>query len=186
MNTKQLAVDSLRNSLRSTSSQLGEARRTLEGLQEKAKNQQLARQKIVNLSRAREEEQYRLAELERAHGRVDMAQATAWEAEAEAAVNVANAGGDVPPLPSAALLRARINAVHARTEETRQAEAALKGRSREVELKFRRLVALATKCADGDVDTHLDGLMRAVESEKSDLELGRIRRFLGGVEGVAH
>jgi hypothetical protein len=35
------------------------------------------------------------------------------------------------------------------------------------------------------VDTLLDTLTRAVESEKGELEMARVRRFLGGVEGVA-
>ena len=62
----------------------------------------------------------------------------------------------------------------------------LTGRSREVELKFRHLVALATRTSDVEADGHLDGLMRAVESEKGELEIGRVRRFLGGVESVVH
>lgn len=153
----------------------------------------------MNLSRARDEEQFRVMELEQARGRAhsDPSVATSWEVEVESLATLAapssgsegmngTAAGDSSGLPSSSILRARINALRLRTAETRQAEQALKSRSREIELKFRRLVALATKCSDADVDNHLDGLMRAVESEKGELEIGRVRRFLGGVEGVVH
>jgi regulatory protein SWI6 len=199
MKAKQHAVKSLHASLRTTSSQLGEARRALDTLEEKAKIQQQSRQKVMNLSRARDEEQFRVMELEQARGHAhsDPSIATSWEIEVESltstpAPSLGNESlngtslGDLPSLPFTIVLRARINALRLRTAETRQAEQALKSRSREIELKFRRLVALATKCSDADVDNHLDGLMRAVESEKGELEIGRVRRFLGGVEGVVH
>lgn len=199
MKAKQHAVDSLHASLRTTSSQLGEARRTLDTLEEKAKIQQQSRQKVMNLSRARDEEQFRVVELEQARGRThsDLSIPTSWEAEVDSlmavnghsfsTVNVnGTLSGNSSGPPPTAVLQARINALRSRTTETRQAEQALKSRSREIELKFRRLVALATKCSDADVDNHLDGLMRAVESEKGELEIGRVRRFLGGVEGMVH
>ena len=94
-------------------------------------------------------------------------------------------GGLSPPLPSAALLRARIGALRQRAHATQAAVAQLKSRSRETESKYRHLVALAVKCDDDDVDRHLGGLMRAVESEKGELEIGRVRRFLGGVGDTA-
>lgn len=194
MKAKQQAVEALHSSLRTTSAQLGDARRTLDTLQEKAKNQQQARQRVLNLSRARDEEQYRLVDLERAHGRTitELDGMSSWAAEADGsadALGSAKGNGtsaDAAALPSAVVMRARIRALHLRTAETRRAEQALKSRSRDIELKFRRLVALATRCSDADVDSHLDGLMRAVESEKGDLEIGRVRRFLGGVEGLVH
>ncbi|EFX02113.1 apses transcription factor [Grosmannia clavigera kw1407] len=184
MKAKQQAVEALHSQLRTTSAQLGDARRTLDALQEKVKNQQQARQRVLNLSRARDEEQYRLVDLERAHGRTiaELDSMASWAVEPDASADSA----DAATLPSAAVMRARIRALHQRTAETRRAEQALKSRSRDIELKFRRLVALATRCSDADVDSHLDGLMRAVESEKGDLEIGRVRRFLGGVEGLVH
>jgi len=181
--TRTESIDSYHNSLRMTSVQVAESERRLEMTEEKLKQQQLARQKIANLSRVREEEQYRLMELEQAHGRADTTASANWEVETTTAINASRNGGEVA-LPSAVVLKARINAIRARVEDTRKAEAALKGRSREVELKFRHLVALATRTSDSEADGHLDGLMRAVESEKGELEIGRVRRFLGGVEGV--
>ncbi|KAL8381970.1 hypothetical protein RB595_005975 [Gaeumannomyces hyphopodioides] len=194
MKTKQMSLDDLHSTLRSTTAQLTEARKQLEGLQAKLKLQQLARQKVTNLYRAHDQEQYRLMQLQQTHGRRDMSASNGWEAESNtllAAINAtangedgANGEASESRLPSASLLRARVNAVRSQTQDTKQAVAALKGRSREVEQKYRHLVALASKCDDSEVDPHLDGLMRAVESEKGELEIGRVRRFLGGVEGV--
>ncbi len=155
-------------------------------MQEKLKAQQLARQKILNLSRAHEDEQYHLMELERIRGHVDTADCSSWEAEADAIVAAATTGSESPASPSVAALTARIRAVRSRAEEMRKAEAALRARSHEAELKLQRLVALATKSSEAEVDGHLEGLVRAVESEKGELDIGRIRRFLSGVEGVVH
>jgi hypothetical protein len=157
----------------------------LDSLQEKVRGQQLARQKVANLSHACDEEQYHVRELEQSHGRLDVEAATAWEAELDRAVDAARTGnGGSISLPSTAVLRARINAVRMRSNETKRAVSALKGRSRDVELKYKHLVSLCTRTPDAEVDTVLDGLTRAVESEKGDLEIARIRRFLGGVEDV--
>lgn len=149
--------------------------------------QQIARQNVLNLSRACEEENYLVLQLEQAHGRLDAARATAWEKELDTVLETVASGSGAPiALPSSAVLRARINAMRARSNETRRAVGGLKARGRDVELKYRHLVSLCTRRPDSEVDTLLDGLTRAVESEKAELEITRVRRFLGGVEGVAH
>ncbi|KAK4112730.1 apses-domain-containing protein [Canariomyces notabilis] len=197
---KQESIDSLHNSLRTTSAQVGEARRALEGLQEKLKAQQLARQKVVNLTRACGEEEYELLRLEQRHGRLDVASANAWEVELETVLKTvaalkaqsgapndqeqpdAKVAGRLPHRP---VLRARLNALRERSSQTRQAVGALRARSKERELKYRRLVALCTRRPESELDSLLDTLTRAVESEKGELEIARVRRFLGGVEDVA-
>ncbi|KAG7288386.1 hypothetical protein NEMBOFW57_007918 [Staphylotrichum longicolle] len=210
---KQESIDGLHSSLRSTSAQVGEARRTLEALQEKLKAQQLARQKVSNFKRACQEEEYQLLQLEQRHGRLDVASANAWEMDLEmvldgiadasarqqqqqqqnqpgdTAMNGYHPGGLVEEfaarLPSASVLRARINALRERSSQTRRSVEALQARSKDRELKYRRLVALCTHRPETEVDTLLETLTRAVESEKGELEIGRVRRFLGGVEAVA-
>lgn len=199
---KQEAIDSLHNSLRTTSAQVGEARRTLEALQDKLKAQQLARQKVINLTRACEEEEYQLMQLEQRHGRLENTDAT-WEMEIETCLKAVAASktqttapavnGDdsdlsrdqAARLPGPAVLRAWIKASRECCSQTRQAVGALRVRSKERELKYRRLVGLCTRRPEGEIDTLLDTLTRAVESEKGELEIGRVRRFLGGVEDVA-
>lgn len=102
---------------------------------------------------------------------------SAWETELAAQII------DDANLPSAALLRARTQALKLRAEMTRKAVGTLKGRSKDVEVKYRRVVSLCSGVPEQQVDEVIDGLLRAVESEKDGLEIGRVRRFLGGVDG---
>ncbi|KAF3065915.1 Start control protein cdc10 [Daldinia childiae] len=180
---KQQDVDSLHVSLRTTSTQLGDARRQLETLQTAAKSQSLARQKISNLSRGRDEEQKHLMRLEQNYGRLDTN--NSWETELNCSFGAR--GRDAPNaalLPNSVVLHARIQALRNRKDAMRKSIGSLKGRSKDVEVKYRRVVALCTGVSEGEVDVVVDGLLRAVESEKGELEMGRIRRFLGGVDGV--
>jgi hypothetical protein len=157
---------------------------------------------VVNLKRACQEEEYQLLQLEQRHGRLDVASANAWEMELEMVLDSLAAsrnpqqqqqqGADngyrqeqIARLPNAAVLRARINALTGVSVQTQRAVEALQARSKDRELKYRRLVALCTHRPESEVDTLLDTLTRAVESEKGELEIARVRRFLGGVEGVA-
>ncbi|KAH9889742.1 start control protein cdc10 [Xylariomycetidae sp. FL2044] len=183
MRKKQTDLDSLHTSLRTTSTQLGDARRTLESLQAAAKSQSLTRQKIFNLSRGRDEEQRRLVRLEQSHGKLDAD--NSWETELDSTLGESNGERtENDKLPNATVLRARIQALRYRMDVTRKGVGSLKGRSKDVEIKYRRVVALCTGVPEADVDAVIDGLLRAVESEKGDLEIGRVRRFLGGVDGV--
>ncbi|KAK0747128.1 hypothetical protein B0T18DRAFT_327104 [Schizothecium vesticola] len=191
---KQDSIDALHNNLRTTSAQVGEARRTLEALTEKLKAQQLARQKVANLSSASHEEEYRLVQLENAHGRLDIPSANAWELRLTEVLSALRQQGGTGPaagelagnLPDAAALRARIHALRNCSKQTKDAVAALQSQSKEKELKYRRLVSLCTRRPEVEVETLLETLTRAVESEKGELEITRVRRFLGGVEGVVH
>ncbi|WYZ44764.1 hypothetical protein EsH8_VIII_000080 [Colletotrichum jinshuiense] len=183
--TKQAVIESLHSTLRTTSAQLGEAKRNLEAMQATLRKQQLARQKVSNLSHAREEEQIRLMQEQKRAGRTD-ALSSSWETELSAALETAGSNDEGGLLPAAAVLKARLNAVSARRDVTRKMAGALKGRSKDVEVKYRRVVAMCTGVPEDQVDAVVDGLLRAVESEKGELEVERVRRFLGGVEGVVH
>ncbi|UPL03949.1 hypothetical protein LCI18_014883 [Fusarium solani-melongenae] len=189
MKSKQISLDTLHSTLRTTSTQLGEARRSLEHLSATLKKQQLARQKVANLSHAREDEQVRLMQEQSRTSQPNPS--SSWETELSAMLEAADdtSGGGFSGeglLPSAAVLRARVNAVQGRRDMTRKMVSALKGRSRDVEVKYRRVVALCTGVQEAEVDAVVDGLLKAVESEHEELEIGRVRRFLGGVEGVVH
>jgi hypothetical protein len=165
---------------------------------------------VSNLKRACQEEEYQLVQLEEQHGRLDVASANAWEMELELVLDEiagpSSRGAQQQPsadtpmngyhadspadeqaarLPGAAVLRARVNALRDRSAQTSRAVEALQARSKDRELKYRRLVALCTHRPETEVDALLETLTRAVESEKGELEIGRVRRFLGGVEGVA-
>ncbi|KXH37966.1 hypothetical protein CNYM01_08052 [Colletotrichum nymphaeae SA-01] len=183
--SKQAVIESLHTTLRTTSAQLGEAKRNLEAMQATLRKQQLARQKVSNLSHAREEEQVRLTQDQNRAGRTN-ALSSSWETELSAALETAGTNGEGGLLPSAATLKARLSAVSARRDVTRKMAGALKGRSKDLEVKYRRVVAMCTGEPEDQVDAVVDGLLRAVESEKGELEVERVRRFLGGVEGVVH
>ncbi|KAK2030650.1 apses-domain-containing protein [Colletotrichum zoysiae] len=183
--TKQAVIESLHSTLRITSAQLSEARRNLEAMQATLRKQQLARQKVSNLSHAREEEQVRLTQEQKRAGRTDSL-SSSWETELSAALETAGTNGEGGLLPSATVLKARLAAVSARRDVTRKMASALKGRSKDLEVKYRRVVSMCTGEPEDQVDAVVDGLLRAVESEKGELEVDRVRRFLGGVEGVVH
>ncbi|CAM1510839.1 Fc.00g083520.m01.CDS01 [Cosmosporella sp. VM-42] len=188
MKSKQTSLDTLHTTLRTTSAHLGEARRSVEHLTETLKKQQLARQQVANLSHAREDEQIRLMQEQQRTKQPNPS--SSWETELSAMLEAAGdssaSGFAEGMLPSAAVLKARIKAIEGRREMTRKMVQALKGRSRDVEVKYRRVVALCTGVQESDVDAVVDGLLKAVESERDELEISRVRRFLGGVEGVVH
>lgn len=189
MKTKQVSLDSLHTNLRSTSTQLGEARRKIDHLTSSVTKQQLARRKVANLAHAREDEQMRLMNEQSRSAQPNPS--SSWETELGAMLEAAEEehGGGFGAegmLPTAGVLRARIRAIEARRDVTRKMVQALQGRSRDVEVKYRRVVALCTAVAENDVDAVIDGLLKAVESEREELEIDRVRRFLGGVEGVVH
>lgn len=192
MKSKQVSLDALHATLRITSTQLGEARRTLDHLAATLKKQQLARQRISNLAHAREDEQVSL--MNEQSGSSQPNPSTTWETELSAMLEAAEessaaSGGGYRSegmLPSGAVLRARIRAIEGRRDVTRKMVQALKGRSRDVEIKYRHVVALCTGVQESEVDAVVDGLLKAVESERDELDIGRVRRFLGGVEGVVH
>lgn len=89
-------------------------------------------------------------------------------------------------LPSATVLKTRIKALQETQTKTRNLVRGLQSKSRDVEVKYRHVVSLCTGVPEGDVDAVIDGLIKAVESERDELDIGRVRRFLGGVEGVVH
>ncbi|TQV97494.1 hypothetical protein V2A60_006751 [Cordyceps javanica] len=190
MKTKQVSLDSLHTTLRKTSTQLGDARRKIEQLTASVAKQQLARRKVSNLAHAREDEQSRLMNEQSRSGQSNPS--SSWETELgamlEAAEEHTTAGGFGAEgmLPSAAVLKARIRAIEARRDVTRKMVQALQGRSRDVEVKYRRVVALCTSTPEDNVDAVIDNLLKAVQSEREELEIDRVRRFLGGVEGVVH
>ena len=113
-----------------------------------------------------------------------MSTISSWEPQLNA---LRDAASDAPlsvvaaRLPPISVLRARIAAISARKEDTSQMVASMRSRSRETEDKYRRLVALCSHVKESEVDADVDGLLKAVESEIGDLEIGRVRRFLGSV-----
>lgn len=180
LKAKQETLDELQTALRANSSRLAETRRNLEVVKEKAKQQQVNRQQVANLSRELESLQYRMGHMDNEQAASQSNSAAAWEDELERALNSADRQ---LALPDAGILRARLKATTDILNTMKDKVSNLKGTSRDIEYKYRRLVALAANCPESQVDDLLEGLVRAVESEKGELEIGRVRKFLGGVGG---
>ncbi|KAK7222231.1 hypothetical protein V2G26_010234 [Clonostachys chloroleuca] len=177
---KQQSVDSIHSTLRTTSTQLGEARKTVEQLSATLKKQQVARQIITNLASTRQDDKIRLMQEQAGSnplGSWETELSTVLESPAEASIGF---------LPSSIVLRTRIKALESRADATRKMVQKLKGRSRDIEFKYRRVISVCTGVAEDEVDAAVDGLLKAAESESDELDPTRVRRFLGGVEGVVH
>ncbi|KAJ4417985.1 transcriptional regulator swi6 [Gnomoniopsis sp. IMI 355080] len=199
---KQDTLNELHSGLRTASTQLADTRRKTELVREKLKTQQLHRQRVANLARELENIQYRMGALSNEHGATQSSAASAWEDElanlrpsspnttttttttTNTTSPTATATTTATKLPDTPLLRARLAATTAVLASTRDKFAALHGSSRELETKYRRLVALAASCDEASVDDVLESLVRAVQSERGELEIGRVRKFLGGVDAV--
>lgn len=195
---KQTAINELHAELRGSSTRVGETRRKIEVTREKLKQQQLYRQIEANLSRELEKIQYRMGAVEQGHAQQQSSSAAAWEDELSTAIENASATAPTSSpsdsfeksattkteLPDINVLRARLKATGDVLAAMTTRYDGLKGTSRDIEYKYRRLVALAASCPEEEVDKLLESLVRAVQSEKGELEIGRVRKFLGGVDGV--
>lgn len=194
---KQTTINELHTELRGSSTRVGETRRKIEVTREKLKQQQLYRQIEANLSRELEKIQYRMGAVEQGHAQQQSSSAAAWEDELSTAIEKASSTAPTSPsdsfeksattkpeLPDINVLRARLKATGDVLAAMTTRYDGLKGTSRDIEYKYRRLVALAASCPEEEVDKLLESLVRAVQSEKGELEIGRVRKFLGGVDGV--
>ncbi|RDA85438.1 hypothetical protein CP532_1526 [Ophiocordyceps camponoti-leonardi (nom. inval.)] len=190
LKAKQASLDALHVTLRAALGQLSEARRNVDHLTATAKKQQLSRQRVANLAHAREDEQMRLMKEQSMSSQPNPS--SSWETELSAMLEAAEESSATGPggfhneglLPSSAMLKARIRAIEGRRDVTRKMVQALKGRSRELEVKYRRVVSLCTGVAHDEVDAVVDSLLKAVESEREELDVGRVKRFLTGVAAV--
>jgi regulatory protein SWI6 len=209
MDAKQKIIDTIHKQLRESSAQLGEERRRLETLQKRAEKREQRKHKISNLRRAADEEHFRLGQLQRQHNQTvgsDGREMRLGDADKDLAVpagilpdkvvaNVTLHQGQpihleqaqlqkITGLPSTHILRARLNAYAANNEALSDAVKGLKGKSSDLEKKYRRVIALCTGVEDGKVDGVLASLFRAVNSEVGDVELTRVREFLRRVDSV--
>ncbi|KAK3627979.1 transcriptional regulator swi6 [Elasticomyces elasticus] len=89
-------------------------------------------------------------------------------------------------VPSPKTLQARVNAYLTHNATLQGQADELKGRSREIEDLYRRVVSLCTGVEEGMVVESLPALVAAVESERGGVreeEAGRVREFLRRVDG---
>lgn len=187
-------INSIHAELREASAQLGEEQRRLEKFKARAKERQERKQKIANLQKAAKEEQFRLSQIQQQHGHMANGDSQMRLGDADkafsplppgfpsgAALRDAHLAASLPP---ASILRARLNAYIANNEALEAEVRNLKGKSRDLEAKYRRIISLCTRVEEDKIDGVLNNLYRAVDSENGDVELSRVREFLQKVEGV--
>ena len=206
MAAKQSIIDSIHASLRATSASLGQSQVRLKQLQSAKKERDERIQKIRNLRNAADEEGYRLQQLKEQQGADDgaddedmylgqpdvslfplsmppVSSADSPKPSAALKASLADNPGLLSTLPKAKVVKTRIRAYHAINADLERGVGELKTRSRDVEGKYRRVIALCTKTPEENVDDVLVGLVKAVESEGGDVEVKRLQEFLGRVEG---
>ena len=193
--------------LRESSAILGQERSRLEALKKETKEREERKMKIANLRRATEDEGARLAQMQKHYGRLNgEGEMRLGDADkglmvpsgailANVLPNI-NPGSHQPQvldpaqrqilasLPPAHILQARLNAYKANNEALSEGVQSLKVKSSDLASKYRKIISLCTGVAEEEVDNHLNNLLRSMESEPADLDLGRVREFLQRVDAV--
>ena len=91
----------------------------------------------------------------------------------------------VESLPPPAVLKAQLAATLESNRKLRARVGALKSHSSQLNDQYRRVVSLCTGMEESKVESMLEGLLAAVESEEGEgIEVGRVREFLRKVDGV--
>jgi regulatory protein SWI6 len=207
IDAKQAVIDKIHFQLRDCSRELGEQRRRLEGVQAEAKVRDMRKLKIANLIPAIEEERTRLAQLQQQLGQPSSdVQLKLGDADEDLAIpagaSPANILSNINPsphqplvldqaqrqllaatLPPAHVLRARVNAYKANNQQLEEGVKGLQSKSSELAAKYRSIISMCTGTEEKKVDSVLENLLRAVESE-NDIELARVREFLQRVGDV--
>ncbi len=207
MEAKQHVIDSIHASLRQSSSSLGQAQQQLKRLKGVKKERSERIQKIGNLRQAADEEGYTVQQLKDRYPTFDRSGVDGQGGEMylgqpdtlfspfqtdvsneDIAQHIRNSAQNnleaLAGLPTVKQLRAKLAAYRENNASLQEKIAGLKTRSRDVEAKYRRVISLCTKTPEDRIDDATEGLLKAVDCEGGDVELGRIREFLGRVEGV--
>lgn len=88
-------------------------------------------------------------------------------------------------LPSPSVLRHRLEAYAQNNHMLAERSRKLKEKDGQLEVMYRKVVSLCTKVDEDRVDSVLEGLVQALDSDPLDgVEVGRVREFLRKVEGV--
>ncbi|CAL3962970.1 unnamed protein product [Diplocarpon coronariae] len=206
INKKQAAIDDLHAQLRDASGELGEQRRRVELLQTEAKERDARKSKIANLRRAYDEERDRLAQMQAQYGQIngehelqlgDADKGLGLSDQASSilsrisvlpgqplAIEPADRQALASSLPPAHVLRARLSAYQTVNQDLEASVRDLQSKSSERASKYRQIIGLCTQTPEAKVDSVIDSLLRAIESEPSDVEITRVREFLSRVESV--
>lgn len=88
-------------------------------------------------------------------------------------------------LPSITTLKQRLDVYTKNNQSLAERRRLLKEKDGQLEVMYRKVVSLCTKVDEDRVDSVLEGLVQALDSDPLDgVEVGRVREFLRKVEGV--
>ncbi|TQS36024.1 hypothetical protein Golomagni_03537 [Golovinomyces magnicellulatus] len=206
MKKKQNIIDDLHSNLRAESGVLGQRRRLFESLQAEQHKVDTRNLKIKNLTRACDKEKSRLLQMNPHQDQLgdenmfELGDADKDFKISEEALDVLskiNLNQEKPPdltdsqrkslassLPPADVLRARVNAYTSINEALENSVLDLKSKDSELTRKYRKIISLCTGIDENRVEGSIDSLVRSLESEHDDVELGRVRKFLSRVEAA--
>ena len=195
-------LDNKSRELKDVSNALVDERRRLEELQAKQREKEELLQKISNLQRSAAElrESLPLDSGEQAMISVAIGEADkgldfdGQLAKLKALFQHPDMGPHIPftqeqvavlsTLERVDVLSGRVKAYMDHNETLEWKSKELKGKSAELEERYKKIVSLCTKVEPENVDNVLDSLLQAVVSEqKENVELGRVRQFLRMVHG---
>lgn len=196
---KQTEIDATHSQLRESTLALNEERRKTDQLRERSSEKNELDQKHQNLLRAVQEENSKLRVKQQSfsnnhnHTTTTINNNKIHDPDLPYKINPEMVNGDfknltgaqsqyLKTLPSSAILKARVAAYKQNEELLDSLAATLRGRSLDLEANFRKVVALCTNVKEEDVDTLLESLLQAVESDPGEVETSRLTSFLRKVD----
>lgn len=196
---KQEQVTSTLNRLREVTLKLGKEKEKMNQLRQRSRQHSELKQHCQNLRRAIEEESARLREkVGDTNGDVPSLKGERLDPDRPFKIKMellAQSGDSrdigerqkeyLKSLPSTAVLKARIRAYTTNEENLREVAGKLHDKSTDLEDKFRRVVALCTGLEEYKIDSLLEGLVQAVESDPGEVDTARVSSFLRKVDESA-
>lgn len=180
---------------------LGKEREKMNQLRQKSREHSELKQHCQNLRRAIEEEKKRFTEKVVAGNKNSNSVAVnggSDDSDPDALCKITRPELLVPPggtntlapqqreylksLPPLNVLEARARAYKANEDMLRDMATKLHERSSELEGKFRRVVSLCTGVEEERIDSLLEGLVQAVESDPGEVDTARVSSFLRKVD----
>ncbi|CAZ86004.1 unnamed protein product [Tuber melanosporum] len=193
---KQEQVTGTLNRLREVTLKLGKEKEKMNQLRQRSRQHSELKQHCQNLRRAIEEENVRLqgkggntnGDVPSLKGeRLDPDRPFKIKMELLAQSGDSREIGErqkqyLKSLPSTAVLKARVRAYTTNGENLREVAGKLHDKSTDLEDKFRRVVALCTGLEEYKIDSLLEGLVQAVESDPGEVDTARVSSFLRKVD----
>ena len=190
---KQTEIDTTHAQLRESTLTLTEERRKLEALRQRSNEKSEMEQKCQNLTRAILEENSKFQQIHQETANGQTVPENNYDPDLPFKINPEMVNGDfknltaaqsqyLKTLPSAAVLQARVTAYQRNEENQDRLAATLRGRSLDLEASFKKVVALCAGVEEDMVDTVLEGLLQAVESDPDEVDTARVNSFLRKVE----